>query len=82
MTLEAHGGAGVTSLFDLKFEFNNGIKSDPLNSINLSFITGGAVHFYTVGRLYAEVNVDFFHAFMSDMAFGMLVPSVGLGWQF
>ncbi len=82
MTLEAHGGAGVTSIFDLKFEFNNGIESDPLNSINLSFIAGGAVHFYTVGRLYAEVNVDFVHAFMSDMAFGMLVPSVGIGWQF
>lgn len=82
MTFEAHGGAGLTSIYDLKFEFDRGVKSEPLNSINLSFIAGGAIHFYTLGRLFIELNVDYVQAFMSDMSLGTLLPSVGIGWQF
>ncbi len=82
MTLEAHGGVGITAIYDLKFDFERGDVSDPLNSVNLSFIAGGAIQFYTVGRLFVELNVDYIQAFMSDMSLGMLVPSAGIGWQF
>ena len=82
LTLEVHGGVGATFFNDVRFHFPHDINSKPLNSINLSFDVGGAVQVYITSRLYAEVGVDFVMAFMSDMQFGVLHPSVCIGWQF
>ena len=82
LTLEVHGGVGVTFFNDMQFHFPHNIDSEKLNSINLSFDVGGAVQVYITSRLYAEVGVDFVMAFMSDMQFGVLHPSVCIGWQF
>ena len=81
-SLELHGGIGATFFNDIVFLFPHDINSKPLNSINLSFDVGGAVQVYITSRLYAEVGVDFVMAFMSDMQFGVLHPSVCIGWQF
>ena len=81
-SLELHGGVGATFFNDIVFHFPHDINSKPLNSINLSFDVGGAVQVYITSRLYAEVGVDFVMAFMSDMQFGVLHPSVCIGWQF
>lgn len=82
LTLEVHGGVGATFFNDVQFHFPHNIDSEKLNSINLSFDVGGAVQVYITSRLYAEVGVDFVMAFMSDMQFGVLHPSVCIGWQF
>lgn len=81
-SLELHGGVGATFFNDMQFHFPHNIDSEKLNSINLSFDVGGAVQVYITSRLYAEVGVDFVMAFMSDMQFGVLHPSVCIGWQF
>lgn len=81
-SLELHGGVGTTFFNDIVFHFPHDINSKPLNSINLSFDVGGAVQVYITSRLYAEVGVDFVMAFVKDMQFGVLHPSVCIGWQF
>lgn len=81
-SLELHGGVGATFFNDIVFHFPHDINSKPLNSINLSFDVGGAVQVYITSRLYAEVGVDFVMAFVKDMQFGVLHPSVCIGWQF
>ncbi len=82
LTLEAHGGAGISFFNDLKFHFAHDIVSEPLNSINLNAVFGGAVQFYITNRLYSEFSVDCILAFLSDMDFGMVLPSLSIGWQF
>ena len=81
-SLELHGGIGATFFNDIVFHFPHDINSKPLNSLNLSFDVGGAVQVYITSRLYAEVGVDFVMAFVKDMQFGVLHPSVCIGWQF
>ena len=81
-SLELHGGVGATFFNDIVFHFPHDINSKPLNSLNLSFDVGGAVQVYITSRLYAEVGVDFVMAFVKDMQFGVLHPSVCIGWQF
>lgn len=82
LTIEAHGGGGLTCLTNFAFHYENGIDSDPLNSNNLSFVAGGAIHFYISNRLYIEANADFIMSFLPDMALGTLVPTISVGWQF
>lgn len=82
LTLELHGGAGLSFFNDVKFHFEHNIVSDPLNSINLSAVAGGAVQFYMTNRLYAEISADYLAAFLDDMDFGMILPALSIGWQF
>ncbi len=82
LTLELHGGTGVSFLNDVKFHFDHDITSDPLNSLNLNIMAGGAFQFYVTNRLYTEVSVDFISSLLSDMALGVLLPAVSIGWQF
>ena len=82
LTLELHGGAGLSFFNDLKFHFEHDIVSEPLNSINLNAIAGGAIQFYITNRIYTEIAADYLMAFLNDMDFGMILPSVSIGWQF
>ncbi len=82
LTFELHGGAGLSFFNDLKFHFEHDIVSDPLNSINLNAIAGGAVQLYITNRIYTEIATDYLMAFLNDMDFGMILPSVSVGWQF
>lgn len=82
LTFELHGGAGVSFFNDFKFHFAHDIVSDPLNSINLNALAGGTVQFYITNRLYTELSADYLMAFLKDMDFGMILPSVSIGWQF
>lgn len=82
LTLELHGGAGISFFNDLKFHFEHDIVSEPLNSINLNAIAGGAIQFYITNRIYTEIAADYLMAFLNDMDFGMILPSVSIGWQF
>ena len=82
LTFELHGGAGISFFNDFKFHFEHNIVSDPLNSLNLNAIAGGAIQFYITNRLYTEISADYLMAFLNDMDFGMILPSVSIGWQF
>lgn len=82
MTLELHGGAGLSFFNDFKFHFEHNIVSEPLNSINLGAIAGGAMQFYLTNRLYAELSADYLMVFLADMDFGMILPALSIGWQF
>ncbi len=82
LTFELHGGAGLSFFNDLKFHFEHDIVSEPLNSINLNAIAGGAVQLYITNRIYTEIAADYLMAFLNDMDFGMILPSVSVGWQF
>ena len=82
LTFELHGGAGISFFNDFKFHFEHNIASDPLNSLNLNAIAGGAIQFYITNRLYTEISADYLMAFLNDMDFGMILPSVSIGWQF
>ena len=82
LTFELHGGAGLSFFNDLKFHFEHDIVSEPLNSINLNAIAGGAVQLYITNRIYTEIAADYLMAFLNDMDFGMVLPSVSVGWQF
>ncbi len=82
LTLELHGGAGLSFFNDLKFHFEHDIVSEPLNSINLNAVAGGAIQFYITNRIYTEIAADYLMAFLNDMDFGMVLPSISVGWQF
>ena len=82
LTIEAHGGPGLTMFTDYKFDFGNEAYSTALNSGNFSILTGGAVQYYITNRLYAEADIDYVNAFAKGMKFGLLVPSLSIGWQF
>ncbi len=82
LTFELHGGAGLSFFNDLKFHFEHDIVSEPLNSINLNAVAGGAIQFYITNRLYTEIAADYLMAFLDDMDFGMILPSISVGWQF
>ncbi len=81
-TLELHSGGGLTYFCDYKFHFPHEIESEPLNSLNFSFLLGGALQIYFWRRFFAELNVDYVQSFISDMNFGMIVPSINFGYQF
>ncbi len=82
LTFELHGGTGISFFNDFKFHFEHNIVSDPLNSLNLNAIAGGAIQFYITNRLYTEIAADYLMAFLNDMDFGMILPSLSIGWQF
>jgi hypothetical protein len=81
-TLELHAGPELVFFNDYKFTFNNGVSSIPLNSLNFGLLVGGAAQFYITNRLYTELSVDYSMAFVKDMPFGVIYPSLGVGWQF
>ncbi len=81
LTLEAHGGAGLTIFNNFYFKFPHNIKTNPLNSVNLSAIAGGAVQVYLTNRLYTEINVDATWTFCKDMQMINVVPAINIGYQ-
>lgn len=82
MTIELHGGVGLTYFMDYKFFFPHSIITDPLNSLNLDFDVGVGTQIYLTNRLFIDTDIDFSMAFIKDMQFGVLLPSIGVGWQF
>ncbi len=81
-TLEAHVGAGATYFMKYQFHFEHDVESEELNGINISANAGASFQWYLTKRLYTEANVDFVAAFMRKMTYGMIVPSISVGWQF
>ena len=82
LTVEAHAGPGLSMFTGYKFDFGSDIYSYALNSGNFSILAGGALQYYITNRLYAEANIDYVNAFTIDMKLGILVPTLGVGWQF
>lgn len=82
LTFELHGGAGGVYLMDYQFHFDNGIESKKMNSIITGFDAGVAVQGYITNRLFIELNADGILGFGKDVTLGMILPGVGIGWQF
>ena len=80
--LEFRGGPGFEYISSLRFNFNKGIETKPLNSINPAFLAGISYQYYLTRRLYLECGMDFSMAFMKDMYVGMVRPAILIGWQF
>lgn len=80
--LDVRAGAGVTNLLDMKFAFNNGIVSEPLNSVNISVNAGLGIQYYVLKRLYIEAGCDFTHVFIKDMVMQYIQPVISCGYQF
>ncbi|MGI5069556.1 hypothetical protein HRO26_00140 [Treponema pectinovorum] len=81
-TIELHGGLGLTMFNDFTFNFGHSVTSQKLNSTNFSVDAGISLQFYVSNRLFIETDADFICAYITDMNFGMLISSVGVGWQF
>ena len=79
---EVHGGVGLTYFNNIVFHFPRNIESEALNTISPSFDVGGAVQYYINKRLYGEIAGDYVITINKDMILGMVMPSIGLGWQF
>ena len=79
---EVHGGAGLSYFHNMKFHFAHGIDSPAFNSVSLSFDAGLSAQIYINKRLYTEFGADYVLTANKDMVLGMLLPSVGIGWQF
>lgn len=79
---ELHGGAGLTYFNNILFHFSHDIDSEELNTLCLSFDVGLAVQYYMNKRFYLEAGADYNLTINSDMNLGMLMPSLGVGWQF
>ncbi|MBQ9238122.1 MAG: hypothetical protein IJ191_02225 [Treponema sp.] len=79
---EAHAGIGFLFLYNYTFAFGNTYTSTSFNAARFSFDIGGAFQWYFTSRLYGEFNVDFVFAPKSgDIQFGMIIPSISIGWQ-
>ena len=81
-TLELHGGAGVTMFNDVAFHFARNIRSEKLNSLDISVIGGASVQVYITNRLYIEGGADFIMPFLGDLVMGYVQPQICVGWQF
>ncbi|MCR5218164.1 hypothetical protein [Treponema sp.] len=79
---EVHGGAGISYFNNIVFHFANNIDSEQLNTISPSFDAGLAVQFYINKRLYIEAAGDYVLTVNDGNLLGMVMPSLGLGWQF
>ena len=79
---EAHIGAGVTYFNNILFHFPHNIDSEALNTISPSLDVGLASQIYINKRLYSEVACDYIFTLNKDMTLGLLMPSLGIGWQF
>ncbi|MCM1321948.1 MAG: hypothetical protein NC041_08535 [Bacteroides sp.] len=80
--LEFRAGAGMTFFCNYLLRFPHDIQTEPFGSLNISAAAGVSAQLYLTNRLYAEIGADFIHAFVSDMQFGTIIPSVSIGWQF
>ncbi len=82
LILEAFIGGGVIMTQDFEFEFKNNLKSPKFNSLYISADAGIAFDIYITKRLFVDVTGQFVYAFMPDISFGMVNPSLSIGWQF
>ena len=80
--LEGHGGVGLTYFHNVKFHFDHGIESVPLNTVSLSFDGGLAGIVYINKRLYIEAGGDFIYTKNKDMTMCSVLLYAGIGWQF
>jgi len=81
-TIEIHGGAGVAMFQNTIFHFSRGIKSVPLNSLDISAIAGISAQIFITNRLYAEAGADFIIPFVENLPWGYIEPKLCVGWQF
>ncbi|MBQ9494405.1 MAG: hypothetical protein IJR50_02055 [Treponema sp.] len=79
---ELHGGIGVAYFNHFVFHFAHNINTIRLNTVNLSFDAGISAQIYINKRLFVETTADYIIARNKDIQLGMLIPSVGMGWQF
>lgn len=81
-TLELHGGAGLAMFNDVAFHFARGLKSEKLNSLDISAIGGLTGQLYITNRLYIEAGADFVMPFLGKLLMGYVQPQICVGWQF
>ena len=82
LNLDVHAGAGVVMLYDLRFAFDNGIKSPDYSPWGVSYLAGVDLHWYPLRRMYVDLGFDFSISPMNDMVLGVFAPSLSAGWQF
>ena len=81
-TLEIHAGGGAAYFCKYQYHYNNGTDLDPLYSIDACAVVGASFQYYLTSRIFVEAQADFITSFISDMSYGMVVPSINIGYQF
>lgn len=82
MTFETYIGTGIVSFYDYAFTFSNGSKSEAYNKSNFGFDAGIAFQYFWTSRVYTELEIKYINAFTNGMTFGMVIPTISVGWQF
>lgn len=81
-TLEIHAGAGEAYFRNFQYHFSSGSDSYQLRSLDPSLVIGSSFQIFITRHLFAEAQVDFLNSFISDMSFGVVIPSINIGYQF
>lgn len=79
---ELHGGAGITYFNNIYFNFSSDINSEEYNSLSPSFDAGLSSQIYINKRFYTEISADYSITLNQSMNLGIIMPSLGIGWQF
>lgn len=98
LQLELHAGAGAILLDNLSFKFKNGIESYLPVTWNFDFTAGAGAQVFLSNRLFIDVNIDYMLTWFDgknspdysktkqntdyNRMFNVIIPSVGIGWQF
>jgi len=81
-TVEAHAGVGAAYFYKYQYHYENGFDLDPLYSVDACAVLGASFQYYLTTHVFVEAQADFITAFISDMSYGMVVPSINIGYQF
>lgn len=81
-TVEVHAGGGAAYFYKYQYHYENGSDLDPLYSLDACAVVGASFQYYLTSRIFVEAQADFITSFISDMTYGMVVPSINIGYQF
>ncbi|MBP5576434.1 MAG: hypothetical protein J6X67_06695 [Treponema sp.] len=81
-TIEIHAGGGAAYFYNYQYHFDVGTNPDPLYSFDGCALVGASFQYYLTPRIFVEAQADFITSFISDMTYGMIVPSINIGYQF
>ena len=88
LSFNAGIGAGITSLLDLKYEYQKGMPTESINATYLSATGGLSFTVFVTRQVFINAGADFIHVFTiltsekdSPMP-GFIRPFIGAGYQY
>jgi len=81
-TIEVHAGGGAAYFYKYQYHYDVGSDLEPLYSLDACAVVGASFQYYLTSHVFVEAQADFITSFISDMTYGMVVPSINIGYQF